>query len=64
MQDRRAGRQRFDRVENRRQRLVLDVDFFQRALRAAQLFGNDNRDEIAVETDFVDGDEILVVGDL
>ena len=62
VQNRRARRERFNRVENRRQRLVLDVNLFQRALRRAQIFCNNHGDEIAVEADFVDGDEILIVG--
>ena len=64
MQNRRAGRQRFDRVENRRQRFILDVNFFERALSRAQIVGDNHRNEIAVEADLVNGDKILVVGDL
>ena len=62
VQNRRAGRQRFSGIENRRQRLILDVNFFQGALRRAQIFGDNHGDKIAVEAHFVDGDKILIVG--
>src|SRR5688572_1695058 len=62
MQNRRAWRQRFKSIENRRQRLILDVNLFQRALRRTQIFCNNHGNEIAVEAHFVDGDKILVVG--
>ena len=63
MQNRRAGRQRLGGVEDRRQRLVLDVNLFQRALRRAQVLGRHRRHQLAVETNFVDGDKVLIVDD-
>ena len=64
MQNRRAGRQRFNGVEDRRQGFVFDVNFFQRALRRAQIFGDNHGDEIAIEAHFVDGNKILIVSKL
>ena len=63
VENRRARSQSFDGIEHRRQRLVLDVNFFQRPLRRAQILGHDHRNQIAVEADFIDGDKVLIVGE-
>ncbi len=64
MENRRAGSESFSGIEHRRQWLVLDANFFQRALRRAQIFGNDGGDQFAVKADFIDGDEVLIICEL
>ncbi len=64
VQNRRARRQSFYRVEHRRQRLVINANLCQRALRRAQVFGHHQRDQIAVVANFIDGDKVLIVADL
>ncbi len=63
MHERRAGSQCFDRIEHRRQGIVCDFDLFRGLLRAAQILGDNDRDQLAVETHFVERDEVLIIGD-
>ena len=62
VQQRRARFQRRNRIEYWRQRIIVDLNFRQRALRRAPIFGNDQRHQIAVVTNFINRDKVLVVG--
>ena len=63
VENRRARSESFHGIEHRRQRLILDANFLQRALRRAQILGNHHRNQFSLEADFIDSDKVLIVGE-
>src|SRR5262245_32283457 len=63
MENRCAWGESFHGVEQRRQRLILDANLVQRSLRRAQILRNHCRDQFSLETDLVNGDKVLIVGE-
>src|SRR3990172_350001 len=55
-----AGRERFFRVSNRRQRLVLHVDQVERVARRIAIFGDNRRHSVAHVTDLVDRQDVML----
>ena len=63
VENRRARSESFDGIEHRRQRLILDANFFQGPLRRAQILGHHHRNQFSLEADFIDSDKVLIVGE-
>ena len=62
MHQRRRRAERLAAVVDVRQRLITDIDKIDRLLRRAQTVRRDDRDDFAVEPNFVDGDKRLIFG--
>ena len=60
--DRRVGIERAPRVDDRLERLVLDVDQLERVARGVVVVGDDERDLLALEADLVGREHGLAVG--
>src|SRR5262245_51789373 len=63
MDNRRAWGESFYGVEQWRQRVILDANLVQCALRRAQILGNHCRDQLSLETDLIDSDKVLIIGE-
>ena len=64
VENRRAGIKRFGCIKDRRERLILDANFFERPLGGTQVFGDHNGHEFTIEAHFINGDKVLIIAEL